>query len=79
MPVLLIVGSLDTKYCQVAQEMNAALRTPGRVVEGAGHNVHLEKPGQYIRELQTFLAEVIERSVFDELFPMDHLRGSKGG
>ena len=81
MPVLLIVGSLDTKYCQVAQEMNAALRSSRlRVVEGAGHNVHLEKPGQYIRELQTFLAEVIERSVFDGAFshgPLAKIR--KGG
>jgi len=69
MPLLLIVGSLDTKYCQLAQEMKTALRSSRLcVVEGAGHNVHLEKPGQYTRTLEAFLAEVIARGVFDGAF-----------
>jgi 2-succinyl-6-hydroxy-2,4-cyclohexadiene-1-carboxylate synthase len=45
MPVLLIVGALDTKYVGIAQRM--AERIPDATVEivpGAGHACHLEQP-----------------------------------
>ncbi len=45
MPVLLIVGELDTKYVGIAHEMAAAI--PGarvEIVTGAGHACHLEQP-----------------------------------
>jgi 2-succinyl-6-hydroxy-2,4-cyclohexadiene-1-carboxylate synthase len=45
MPVLLIVGELDTKYVDIAQRM--AERIPDarvEIVAGAGHACHLEQP-----------------------------------
>lgn len=59
MPALLVAGSLDAKYCQIAQEMNAAFPASRLcIIDGAGHNVHLEKPGEFTREVQAFLADV---------------------
>jgi len=45
MPVLLIVGELDTKYVDIARRMATAI-TDARleVIAGAGHACHLEQP-----------------------------------
>jgi len=45
-PVMLIVGERDRKFAQIARRMEKAL-PHGRVevVPGAGHAVHLERPG----------------------------------
>ena len=45
MPILLIVGELDTKFITIGQQM-VALMSNGQleVVAGAGHMVHLERP-----------------------------------
>jgi 2-succinyl-6-hydroxy-2,4-cyclohexadiene-1-carboxylate synthase len=47
MPVLLIVGRLDTKFTDVAEQMRRAIGDNACVVtiDGAGHAVHLEDPG----------------------------------
>ena len=59
MPTLLIAGSLDEKYCRIARAMHAALPNSRlHIVDDAGHNVHLEKPGEYIREVEAFLNAV---------------------
>ena len=59
MPVLVIAGSLDEKYCRIASDMHAALPSSRlRIVEDAGHNVHLEKPDEFIREVTAFLSEL---------------------
>jgi 2-succinyl-6-hydroxy-2,4-cyclohexadiene-1-carboxylate synthase len=61
LPVLLVAGSLDRKFVDLAQRM--ALHLPDARVEimpGAGHTVHLEKPDAYCRLLQHWL------SAFDE-------------
>jgi 2-succinyl-6-hydroxy-2,4-cyclohexadiene-1-carboxylate synthase len=45
MPVLLVVGALDTKYVDIARRM--AERIPDarvEVIDGAGHACHLEQP-----------------------------------
>ncbi|MCY4465027.1 MAG: 2-succinyl-6-hydroxy-2,4-cyclohexadiene-1-carboxylate synthase [Chloroflexi bacterium] len=57
LPVLLIVGELDSKF----RRINAAMRDsiPGarlEIINGAGHNTHLEKPGQFARLLAAHLA-----------------------
>jgi 2-succinyl-6-hydroxy-2,4-cyclohexadiene-1-carboxylate synthase len=45
MPVLLIVGELDTKYVDIAQRMATAIpHARVEVVAGAGHACHLERP-----------------------------------
>jgi 2-succinyl-6-hydroxy-2,4-cyclohexadiene-1-carboxylate synthase len=44
-PVLLIAGELDTKFCAIAREMAQALpQAQIRIVPNAGHTVHLEQP-----------------------------------
>lgn len=62
-PVLLIAGSLDEKYAAIARSMHETLlRRPGTpaaslaIVEGAGHNVHLEKPAEFAALVDGFLA-----------------------
>jgi pimeloyl-ACP methyl ester carboxylesterase len=45
MPVDLVTGELDPKFCQLAREMGPAIpRVRLSVVEGCGHAVHLERP-----------------------------------
>src|SRR5260370_1651403 len=44
-PVLLIAGELDTKFTALARSMAQALpRSQLRIVSGAGHAVHMERP-----------------------------------
>ena len=57
MPVLLVCGSLDTKFTAIARQMHASI--PGsslHVVEGAGHNVHLERTDEFVSVLSGWLA-----------------------
>ncbi len=45
MPLLLIVGEVDTRYVEIAQRMAEAIpRARVEVVPGAGHACHLEQP-----------------------------------
>jgi 2-succinyl-6-hydroxy-2,4-cyclohexadiene-1-carboxylate synthase len=57
MPVLLIVGELDTKYVDIAQRMAAGI-TDARVevIAGAGHACHLEAPARVAHLLASFTA-----------------------
>ena len=56
LPVLLLSGELDTKYCGLANEMAAALQSGRlRVVPGAGHAVHLEQPAAFNEAVDAFL------------------------
>lgn len=44
-PVLLIAGILDTKFCTIAQQMAQSLpHAQIHIVPGTGHTVHLEQP-----------------------------------
>lgn len=62
MPVFLIAGRLDEKYCRIAGAMHEVLPDSQLcIVEEAGHNVHLERPGTYIREVEMFLRKLPER------------------
>jgi 2-succinyl-6-hydroxy-2,4-cyclohexadiene-1-carboxylate synthase len=55
-PVLLVAGSLDTKFVGLAQRMAAALpRADLTIVEGAGHTVHLEQPAAFLAVLTSWL------------------------
>jgi 2-succinyl-6-hydroxy-2,4-cyclohexadiene-1-carboxylate synthase len=56
LPVLLIAGSLDAKFCAIAQEMHAALPSAElAVVADAGHAVHLEAPEEFDALVRNFI------------------------
>jgi 2-succinyl-6-hydroxy-2,4-cyclohexadiene-1-carboxylate synthase len=62
-PVLLIVGSRDTKFVQLAQEMHACLpNSTLSVISDAGHNVHLEKPMLVAPEIDQWLLDTEKNS-----------------
>ncbi|MFD1901242.1 hypothetical protein GQR36_16785 [Enterococcus termitis] len=55
-PVLLIVGELDTKFQQIADQMKQRQVTFSiKTVSDAGHCVHLEKPQQFEKIVYDFL------------------------
>jgi 2-succinyl-6-hydroxy-2,4-cyclohexadiene-1-carboxylate synthase len=55
-PVLLITGALDAKFCKIASELrDRLLDADWQVVSDAGHAVHLEQPSDYQRLIHTFL------------------------
>lgn len=55
-PSLLIVGANDNKFKSVACEMQKRSAAISIVtIAGAGHNVHFERPQEYVNELQKFL------------------------
>ena len=56
LPVLLLAGALDAKYCGLANEMAAMLPcSRARIVPDAGHAVHLEQPAVFDDAVRDFL------------------------
>ncbi len=57
-PVLLLAGELDTRYVDQARRMAAAIGPTAavRLVPGAGHACHLERPAEVAETLVGFLA-----------------------
>lgn len=48
LPVLLIAGELDAKYWAIARDLAQSIsHAEVRIVAGAGHTVHLERPDQF--------------------------------
>lgn len=77
-PVLYLAGSLDAKYCALAESLSApdagepkaaAHLAPGapdieaRTVEGAGHNIHLEAPEAFCEVVAAFFSNVADDSI----------------
>jgi 2-succinyl-6-hydroxy-2,4-cyclohexadiene-1-carboxylate synthase len=59
-PVLLLTGALDDKYCALARRMAAALPCArAEVVPDAGHAVHLERPQAFAGAIRGFLEECL--------------------
>jgi 2-succinyl-6-hydroxy-2,4-cyclohexadiene-1-carboxylate synthase len=59
LPILLIVGALDQKFCLIGREMQALLPDARlAIVPGAGHCVHLEQPATFIELIDHFCATV---------------------
>lgn len=55
-PSVYISGALDTKYTTIGRDVFGALPNCYHVcVPHAGHNVHLEKPGQFMTAITEFL------------------------
>ncbi|MAU08641.1 MAG: 2-succinyl-6-hydroxy-2,4-cyclohexadiene-1-carboxylate synthase [Anaerolineaceae bacterium] len=56
LPTLLICGALDTKFTAINQRMNDLLpQSQLVIVPDAGHNVHLEQPEVFAKQIETFL------------------------
>jgi len=52
-PIVLLTGSLDTKFSKIAQALaGQSAHVDARVVEGVGHNVVLEAPKALAATLQ---------------------------
>ncbi len=59
LPVLLICGALDPKFSTIAEQMFGVLPDARRLcADGAGHNVHLEKPDWFASALGAFADEI---------------------
>jgi len=55
LPVLLVSGKEDSKYCQLAEQMQRRMVAARRaVLPRAGHSVHLERPRAYARVVAAF-------------------------
>jgi 2-succinyl-6-hydroxy-2,4-cyclohexadiene-1-carboxylate synthase len=53
---LLITGELDDKYLSINKEMNQLLpNSKLKIVKNTGHNIHLEKPEEFVNLLSSFL------------------------
>ena len=63
MPVLLIAGELDGKFVEINREMAAAMsHATLRIVPGAGHAVHLERPDAFSLVASDFLSASLQDS-----------------
>jgi 2-succinyl-6-hydroxy-2,4-cyclohexadiene-1-carboxylate synthase len=59
-PVLLIAGELDTKFTAIARRMVEMLpQSQLRIVSGAGHTVHLERPQEFASLVGDFSLSMI--------------------
>lgn len=55
---LLISGELDAKFTNINLHMLQLLKSSEFIViEGSGHNTHLEKPGEFINSVNNFLKQ----------------------
>ena len=55
-PLLLLAGSRDPKFSAVARQMaHLCPVAQSRIIPGAGHNVHVENPAAFTREVRQFL------------------------
>jgi 2-succinyl-6-hydroxy-2,4-cyclohexadiene-1-carboxylate synthase len=55
-PVMFVAGEKDAKFNRLAGEMaNLCPRGRATIIQGAGHNVHFERPAEYSRALIDFL------------------------
>ena len=62
-PVLLIAGQLDTKFTAIACSMAQALpQAQLRTIHGAGHTVHLERPGEFDSLVGDFCLSMVSSS-----------------
>ncbi len=60
MPVLLITGASDAKFCDISDRMKTQLADARHVViQGAAHRVHLDHPAEYAVALNDFLSKQI--------------------
>lgn len=57
MPVLLLTGSLDEKFCQIAERMHGIMKNARRItISDCGHAIHVEKPKIFGTIVSEFLS-----------------------
>lgn len=62
MPVLLISGSLDTKFTEINKKMASLIPNCKHIVsDDAGHTVHFEKPEMYHQVVKDFISNGMEK------------------
>lgn len=62
-PVLLIAGELDAKFTAIATSMAQALpQAQLRIIPGAGHAVHLERPREFVSLVGDFIVQLTPAS-----------------
>jgi len=60
-PILLLAGEFDRKFCNIIRDMNIVNRDfELEIVENAGHNVHVEQPEVYFERIYKFLTSIRE-------------------
>jgi 2-succinyl-6-hydroxy-2,4-cyclohexadiene-1-carboxylate synthase len=57
MPVLVVAGGLDAKYCELAARLARCIGTNAtvRIVEDAGHACHLTRPEAFVEAVEDWL------------------------
>ena len=59
-PALFITGEHDSKFTQINSEIKKHILNAAHItIPGAGHNVHLEKPDEFINVINNFLNKLI--------------------
>jgi len=62
-PTLLLTGALDTKYTSIQQEMVKLIpNSSHKIIEDAGHNLHLEKPEVFVNLVRDFLEIINDKT-----------------
>ena len=57
-PLLLLAGELDTKYTAIQRELaDLCPAAQMRIISNCGHNLHLERPAEYIETIKPFLLQ----------------------
>lgn len=65
-PVLLIAGKLDSKFCTIAQQMAQQLpEVQLQIVPNAGHTVHLENPDLFFTLVHNFIQHIVKGEIHD--------------
>ena len=55
-PILLLAGEFDRKFSNIINDMKSINKDfNSKIIENAGHNIHLEQPQAYAKELHNFL------------------------
>lgn len=59
LPALVLAGELDSKFCQIARQMAEQMpRARLRIMERAGHTIHLEQPALFAQLVSEFCSAV---------------------
>ena len=54
-PILLVVGEFDAKFIAINQKIaSLCLQSKLRIVKNSGHNVHFERPQEFIKLIELF-------------------------
>jgi 2-succinyl-6-hydroxy-2,4-cyclohexadiene-1-carboxylate synthase len=60
--VFILAGELDEKYCRIAEDLHRKIQNSKvKIVSDCGHNVHFEKPEEFLKFLNGFLQNIRDR------------------